>query len=121
MSLKQKNVRAELHEQSRVFFPFTIFELLCSLPLTVEIVVTQIRGHIAGSPLPPPHHGSCLHICHEKDLADTSSLVDSRPTRPLSKYIATRRAYLGKSSSALLRKESHQSEETRPLLSRHAP
>ena len=52
--------------------PFVILALL----LPSLLVVTQIRGHIAGPP-PPPHYGTCLHAYREKNSA-FFSVVDSR-------------------------------------------
>ena len=48
-----------------------------SLPPIILIVVTQIRGHIAGSSLPLPITVRALHSYREK-ISALSSLVDSR-------------------------------------------
>ena len=53
--------------------PFILFALLFS-PL---LVVTQIRGHIAGSSAPLPPTVRALHFYREK-ISALSSLVDSR-------------------------------------------
>ena len=51
------------------FIPFIIFALLFSL-----VVLTQIRGHVAGSSLPLPTTVRALHFLSREDFS--SSLVD---------------------------------------------
>ena len=51
-----------------------IFALLF---LSLLIVVTQVRGHIAGSSPPLPTTARALHLYREK-ISDLSSLADSR-------------------------------------------
>ena len=67
-----------------IHIPFIILGFL-SRSLSV---VTQIRGHIAGSFLPPPHHGTCLHFYRENNSA-FSYLIDSR----LELFLPTRGAF----------------------------
>ena len=61
------------------FIQFIMFALTFSLPPTV--VVTQIRGHIAGSSSPLPTTVRALHFYREK-ISALSSLVDSRRIAP---------------------------------------
>ena len=56
------------------FIPFILFALLFSLFLQV---VTQIRGHTAGSSPPLPTTVRALHFHHD-EISAVSSLVDSR-------------------------------------------
>ena len=51
----------------------------CSLSL---VVVTQMRGHTAGSSPPPPHYGACLALFCRGKTSARSSLVDSRRIVP---------------------------------------
>lgn len=41
------------------------------------IVYSSIRGRIAGTPLPPPHHGASLPFHRQKSPTRSSLLVDS--------------------------------------------
>ena len=58
------------------FFPDPIYHLRPSCSLSL-LVVTQIRGHIAGSSPLLPTTVRALHSCREK-ISAISSLVDSR-------------------------------------------
>ena len=64
------------HTWYQVYFsiPFILSSPFYSLSL---LVVTQIRGHIAGSSPPLPTTGRALHFYREK-ISALSSLVDSR-------------------------------------------
>ena len=49
------------------------FFLLFSIPFAILslLVVTQIRGHIAGSSSPPTHYGSCLAFLSREDFSSS--------------------------------------------------
>ena len=67
--------------------PFIIFALLCSLLL----VVTQIRGHIAGSYPPLPTTVRALHFYREKIsalLASSTRIVLTHARRSQADYYA---------------------------------
>ena len=67
-------ITAALLTHSTSFFSHPIY---CDARTTLALpVVTQIRGHKAGSP-PRPHYGTCPNFYREKNSA-FSSLVDSR-------------------------------------------
>ena len=73
--------------QKLMYTPIFTHHIRSWLICTPVIVVTQIRGHIAGSSPPfPLRYIRALHSCREKDSAP-SSLVDSRRIVPT--YAAT--------------------------------
>lgn len=69
-------------------------------------VVTQIRGHIAGTPPPPtPYYGACRHSYFEKSSYEFSSLAYSRACRAIQTLFIEATAhdqYLCRTSEVLL-------------------
>ena len=96
------------------FIPFIIFALLFSL-----LVVTQIRGHIAGSFPPLPTTVRALHFYREK-ISALSSLVDSRGcnqiilgTQPWYVLVHPKKRRKGKRKTRRKRKENKQNRKTK--------
>ena len=75
---RDKAVRSSRLNYFLFFFSFFFHPIYYLRPSILSLlVVTQIRGHIAGSSLPLPNTVSALHFYRE-NISALSSLVDSR-------------------------------------------